>query len=86
MDQHRDLEALSLLQRVPCSMHLHGHHFQVVGLGQTSLRGAMRDMVIAPQMESVTIQFDADNAGEWPIHCHNAYHLAAGMMTTVKVS
>ncbi len=46
----------------------------------------MRDMVIAPQMESVTIQFDADNAGEWPIHCHNAYHLAAGMMTTVKVS
>ena len=66
-------------------MHLHGHHFQVVGLGQSRLRGAMRDTVIVPPMESVTIQFDADNAGEWPLHCHNAYHLEAGMMTTVRV-
>lgn len=66
-------------------MHMHGHHFQVVGLGQSRLRGAMRDTVIVPPMESVTIQFDADNAGEWPLHCHNAYHLEAGMMTTVRV-
>ena len=26
-------------------------------------------------------RFDA--AREWPLHCHNAYHLAAGMMTTL---
>lgn len=67
-------------------MHFHGHYFQVVGLGQSSLRGATRDTVIVPPMESVTIQFDTDNAGEWSLHCHNAYHLAAGMMTTLKVS
>lgn len=65
-------------------MHLHGHHFQVVGLGRTRLSGAMRDTVLVPAMESVTIAFDADKPGEWPLHCHNMYHMAAGMMTTVK--
>lgn len=65
-------------------MHLHGHHFQLVGLGRTRLSGAMRDTVLVPAMESVTIAFDADNPGEWPLHCHNMYHMAAGMMTTVK--
>ncbi|MCK0166705.1 multicopper oxidase domain-containing protein [Jannaschia sp. S6380] len=64
-------------------MHLHGHHFQVVGLGRARLSGAIRDTVLVPAMESVTIAFDADNPGEWPLHCHNMYHMAAGMMTTV---
>lgn len=65
-------------------MHLHGHHFQVVGLGAARLKGAVRDTVIVPPMESVTIAFDADNPGEWPLHCHNLYHMAAGMMTTLR--
>lgn len=65
-------------------MHLHGHHFQVVGLGRARLSGAMRDTVLVPPMESVTIAFDANNPGEWPLHCHNMYHMAAGMMTTVE--
>lgn len=66
-------------------IHLHGHHFQVVGLGRARLSGAMRDTVLVPAMESVTIAFDADNLGEWPLHCHNMYHMAAGMMTTVLI-
>ncbi len=65
-------------------MHLHGHHFQVVGLGATGLSGAMRDTVLVPAMETVTIAFDADNPGDWPLHCHNLYHMAAGMMTTLR--
>ena len=65
-------------------MHLHGHHFQVVGLGAARLNGALRDTVIVPPMESVTIEFDCDNPGEWPLHCHNLYHMAAGMMTTLR--
>jgi FtsP/CotA-like multicopper oxidase with cupredoxin domain len=65
-------------------MHLHGHHFQVVGLEGQKISGAMRDTVLVPSMGMVTIQFDADNPGEWPLHCHNLYHMAAGMMTTVK--
>lgn len=65
-------------------MHLHGHHFQVVGIGFARLSGAMRDTVLVPPMERVTIAFDADNPGDWPLHCHNLYHMAAGMMTTVR--
>jgi FtsP/CotA-like multicopper oxidase with cupredoxin domain len=65
-------------------MHLHGHHFQIVGLGQTRLSGAIRDTALVPAMESVTIAFDADNPGDWPLHCHNLYHMAAGMMTSLR--
>jgi FtsP/CotA-like multicopper oxidase with cupredoxin domain len=66
-------------------MHLHGHHFQVVELGRQRVQGAMRDTVIVPANGGrVTVAFDTDNVGEWMLHCHNLYHMAAGMMTTVK--
>jgi FtsP/CotA-like multicopper oxidase with cupredoxin domain len=64
-------------------MHLHGHQFQVVGINGAELSGAMRDTVLVPIMGSVRIAFDADNSGRWPLHCHNLYHMAAGMMTEV---
>jgi FtsP/CotA-like multicopper oxidase with cupredoxin domain len=64
-------------------MHLHGHHFQVVGLNGVPLSGAMRDTVMVPAMGSVRIAFDADNPGRWLFHCHNLFHMATGMMTEV---
>lgn len=66
-------------------MHLHGHHFQVTHIGGQPVNGAMRDTVIVPAgMGAVTVAFDADNPGQWPLHCHNLYHMAAGMMTTIR--
>ena len=66
-------------------MHLHGHHFQVVAINGRPLAGALRDTVIVPAgMATLTVAFDADNPGQWPLHCHNLYHMAAGMMTTVR--
>ncbi|MEK7245442.1 MAG: multicopper oxidase domain-containing protein, partial [Pseudomonadota bacterium] len=65
-------------------MHLHGHHFQVVAIDGQRLAGAVRDTVLVPARGSVTIAFDADNPGRWALHCHNLYHMAAGMMTTVE--
>jgi len=64
-------------------MHLHGHHFQVIGLNGTNLAGAVRDTVLVPAMGTVKIAFDADNPGRWPFHCHNLYHMVTGMMTEV---
>lgn len=64
-------------------MHLHGHHFQVVGLQGRPISGAMRDTVLVPVGETVRIAFDADNPGSWPFHCHNLLHMATGMMTEV---
>lgn len=66
-------------------MHLHGHHFQVVELGQGRFSGALRDTVMVPAMGRVTIAFDADNPGIWAFHCHNLYHQLAGMMTQFEV-
>ncbi len=64
-------------------MHLHGHAFQVVGINGRAVAGAMRDTVDVPPAETVSIAFDADNAGAWLFHCHNLYHMMAGMMTEV---
>ncbi len=65
-------------------MHLHGHHFQVVAINGRRFAGAVRDTVLVPPTGAVTIAFDADNPGEWVLHCHNLLHMEAGMMTTVK--
>jgi len=64
-------------------MHLHGHYFKVVALGNRVIDGALRDVVLVPPMQSVTIVFDADNPGSWPFHCHHAYHMNSGMMGSV---
>lgn len=64
-------------------MHLHGHYFKVVALNRTVIDGALRDVVLVPPLESVTIVFDADNPGSWPFHCHHVYHMNSGMMGSV---
>lgn len=65
-------------------MHLHGHHFQVIGINGMPVAGAaVRDTVLLPPMASVILAFDADNPGHWPLHCHHLYHMATGMMTYV---
>ena len=58
-------------------MHLHGHFF-LVG-------NAVKDTVVVPShMGQVTFDFVADNPGNWLFHCHNLYHLDAGMARVVQ--
>jgi FtsP/CotA-like multicopper oxidase with cupredoxin domain len=61
-------------------MHLHGHHFQVIAIDGTRLRGAVRDTAHIPPGQSLTAAFDAKNPGQWAFHCHHLHHMAAGMM------
>jgi FtsP/CotA-like multicopper oxidase with cupredoxin domain len=65
-------------------MHLHGHSFQVVAIDGKRFAGALRDTVLVPPMKTVTVAFDAGNPGRWAFHCHNLYHMEAGMMTEVR--
>ena len=58
-------------------MHLHGHFFQV--------GDAVKDTVVVPgHMGEVAFDFFADNPGDWLFHCHNLYHLEAGMARVVS--
>lgn len=59
-------------------MHLHGHTFGLVD------GGARKDTVIVRPMETLDVDLDADNPGQWALHCHNIFHAEAGMMTTLS--
>ena len=65
-------------------MHLHGHDFQVVEIDGEKISGALRDTLFVPPRSRMTVAFDADNAGIWPMHCHLLYHADTGMFTVVK--
>jgi FtsP/CotA-like multicopper oxidase with cupredoxin domain len=58
-------------------MHLHGHTYQ---LGDN---GPRKDTAIVLPRKTLSVVFDADNPGQWLLHCHNAYHGEAGMMALV---
>ncbi|MER7792090.1 multicopper oxidase family protein [Streptomyces sp. NPDC097640] len=58
-------------------MHLHGHTYQ---LGNA---GPRKDTAIVLPKQRLSVYFDADNPGQWMLHCHNAYHGEAGMMALV---
>ena len=62
-------------------MHLHGHTFQVQ---QRRGAGPRKDTAIIRPMETITADFEADNPGQWALHCHNIYHAEAGMMTVLS--
>lgn len=65
-------------------MHLHGHVFQVTAINGQPFSGAMRDTVLVMPNSSLSIQFETDNPGVWPLHCHVLYHLEAGMLTVLR--
>lgn len=62
-------------------VHLHGHSFQV---GPAGGRGPRKDTVLLPPMARADVDFAASNPGDWMVHCHNAYHAEAGMMTRLE--
>ncbi|MHA7664685.1 multicopper oxidase family protein [Mycolicibacterium sp. HS_4_1] len=65
-------------------MHLHGHTFQVLQASEGEVRrGPRKDTLIVLPKQKATVALVADNPGDWMLHCHNAYHQEAGMMTTL---
>ncbi|KAL9046399.1 MAG: hypothetical protein Q9214_000758, partial [Letrouitia sp. 1 TL-2023] len=74
-------------------MHLHGHNFFVLAEGQGTWDGKItnypatqrRDVQIIQQAKDfatpsyLVIQYDTDNPGVWPFHCHIAWHVSAGL-------
>lgn len=59
-------------------MHLHGHTFAVAG------SGTRKDTVVVRPHQRLDVDLEADNPGQWALHCHNVYHAEAGMMTVLS--
>ncbi|KAI4169291.1 MAG: hypothetical protein LQ343_005789 [Gyalolechia ehrenbergii] len=68
-------------------MHLHGHNFFVLAEGVGTWDGKItnypytqrRDVQIVQAQGYLVIQYDTDNPGVWPFHCHIAWHVSGGL-------
>lgn len=62
-------------------IHLHGHFFRLInGHGE---RSPLKHTVDVPPMGKRTIEFEANDAGDWFFHCHLLYHMEAGMARVI---
>ncbi|KAL8730100.1 MAG: hypothetical protein Q9166_004299 [cf. Caloplaca sp. 2 TL-2023] len=78
-------------------MHLHGHNFFVLAEGVGTWDGKItnypqttrRDVhMVQPSARDGTpaylvLQYDTDNPGVWPFHCHIAWHVSAGLYINI---
>jgi CopA family copper-resistance protein len=68
---------------MPHPIHLHGHFFELVtGHGAYAPR---KHTVNVPPGGKMTWDLTADAAGDWAFHCHNLFHMTAGMMRVVTI-
>ena len=62
-------------------MHVHGHTFALTGATGPGIR---KDTVNVLPMQTVAVDLQADNPGQWAGHCHNTYHAELGMMSVLS--
>jgi FtsP/CotA-like multicopper oxidase with cupredoxin domain len=66
-------------------MHLHGMFFEVENGQAPGLLPEKNVIVVAPG-RTQSIILTANEAGEWPLHCHLLYHMNSGMMQKLVVA
>lgn len=65
-------------------MHLHRHSFEVVQIGENKLSGLKKDVVNIMPLDTVAVDFVADNPGDSLFHCHMQLHMDFGFMQLLK--
>src|SRR5579862_7344641 len=65
-------------------MHLHRHTFEVTQIGEKKLSGLKKDVVNIMPLDTVAVDFVADNPGDSLFHCHMQLHMDYGFMQLVK--
>jgi len=61
-------------------MHLHGHFFRLImDPDNPSSHAPLKHTVDVPPMTKRTIEFLANEHGDWFFHCHLLYHMESGM-------
>lgn len=73
-------------------MHLHGHNMQILSEGPGNWDGSSITNAGNPQRRDVQLvragghfvfQFQLDNPGVWPFHCHIAWHVSGGLYANI---
>jgi FtsP/CotA-like multicopper oxidase with cupredoxin domain len=67
-------------------IHLHRHTFEVAEIGRKQLSGLRKDVINVMPLETVAVDFVADNPGNTLLHCHQQLHMDFGFMTIIKYS
>jgi FtsP/CotA-like multicopper oxidase with cupredoxin domain len=65
-------------------IHLHRHTFEVTKIGSKTLSGLRKDVINVMPLETVAVDFVADNPGDTLLHCHQQLHMDFGFMTIIK--
>jgi FtsP/CotA-like multicopper oxidase with cupredoxin domain len=58
-------------------MHLHGHDFRLINSHQEY--SPLKNVIDIMPMETDTVEFAANQSGNWFFHCHILFHMMAGM-------
>ena len=71
--------------------HFHGHEVSILAAGDGVWDGAItnpsnparRDVQLLPAGGHLVLQWNSDNAGVWPFHCHISWHLSGGLYANI---
>jgi FtsP/CotA-like multicopper oxidase with cupredoxin domain len=65
-------------------MHLHRHTFEVTSIGRKPISGLHKDVINVMPLDTVAVDFTADNPGDTLLHCHQQLHMDYGFMQLIK--
>ena len=67
-------------------LHLHRHTFEVTQIGEKQISGLMKDVINVMPLDTVEVDFVANNPGDTLWHCHQQLHMDYGFMQLIKYS
>jgi len=65
-------------------LHLHRHTFEVVKIDDKPTRGLFKDTVNIMPLQTIEVDFVADNPGDTLWHCHQQLHMDYGFMQLIR--
>jgi FtsP/CotA-like multicopper oxidase with cupredoxin domain len=65
-------------------IHLHRHTFEVTRIGDRQISGLKKDVINVMPLDTVEVDFVADNPGDTLWHCHQQLHMDYGFMQLIK--
>jgi FtsP/CotA-like multicopper oxidase with cupredoxin domain len=67
-------------------IHLHRHTFEVTRIGEKQIGGLKKDVINVMPLDTVEVDFTADNPGDTLWHCHQQLHMDYGFMQLIRYS